>query len=172
MRPVTVARDHARLVEDWRRFGELAQRPPEELALRRPALSGWSVAEHLEHVARVDVTTLAGLERVLADVANGSPRRVTLTGHVVLRLGWIPRGRGKSPRAVLPRAESVEAVRTAVAEATAAVARQAAALAELARLRHGIRHPYFGVLGGAEWLRFLVIHHRHHEKIVGELRGG
>ena len=41
---------------------------------------------------------------------------------------------------------------------------------ELARLRHGIRHPYFGVLSGAEWLRFLVIHHHHHAKIVTELQ--
>jgi hypothetical protein len=169
---MSAARDHARLVDDWRRYGELAALPPSELGRRKPALSRWSVGEHLEHIARVDLSTFTGLERVLADPGSGSPRRISWVGRGVLLVGWIPRGVGKAPRAVLPRAESAEAVRAAVAEAAATVARQAGVLAELARLRHGIRHPYFGVLGGAEWLRFLVIHHHHHEKIVSELRAG
>src|SRR5688500_12803314 len=100
---MNAARDHALLVADWRRLEELAARPDAELARRRPGLSGWSVGEHLEHVARVDLSTLAGLERVLADPANGSPRRITTVGRAVLLLGWIPRGRGQAPRAVLPR---------------------------------------------------------------------
>jgi hypothetical protein len=110
------------------------------------------------------------MEKVLADPAGAAPRRVTLVGRCVLLCGWIPRGRGKAPRSVLPRAESVAAVRAAVAEATAEVARLAGWLDSLAGLRSGMRHPYFGVLGGSEWLRFLVVHHRHHAKIIADLR--
>jgi hypothetical protein len=169
MRAMDARRTHASLVADWERYAVVADRT-ELLAVRRPERSGWSVGEHLEHMARVDLLTIAGLGKVLADAASGSPRRPTLAGRCILRLGWFPRGLGKAPRAALPRAESADGVRAAVAEATAEVAGLAGRLAEISALRIGMRHPYFGVLGGDEWLRTMVIHHRHHEKIIADLR--
>ena len=32
------------------------------------------------------------------------------------------------------------------------------------------RHPYFGALDISEWMRFMDVHHRHHLKIVRDIR--
>jgi hypothetical protein len=37
-----------------------------------------------------------------------------------------------------------------------------------AQLSH-MRHPYFGGLTPAEWLRFIPVHHHHHLKIVRDI---
>ena len=32
------------------------------------------------------------------------------------------------------------------------------------------KHPYFGALDIAEWMRFMDVHHRHHLKIIRDIR--
>ncbi|KAB2963708.1 MAG: hypothetical protein F9K18_08235, partial [Thermoanaerobaculia bacterium] len=64
------------------------------LALRVPAISGWSVAQQIDHSLRVAEHTVG---RVLAR-PEALPRGLTLVGRIVLGLGWFPRGSAKAPR--------------------------------------------------------------------------
>ncbi len=163
------------VVSDVDGLRRLSDAPP-SLDLHRPAVSGWSVGQHVDHLAASDEVVLAGLRRILKTAGDpeaeaGSGSGPNLLARVCLLTGWIPRGRGQAPKAVLP-GESVDAERLA---------------ARLDVLQDGLRslepelprlaassvrepHPILGRLHPVEWLRFLQVHHRHHLKIVRDIR--
>lgn len=137
------------------------------LAARAPRVSGWSVAQQIDHIlhaAQAVFSTLTG-------EGKAPPTGINPTGRILLRLGWLPRGVAKSPKSALP-AEAPDAAELA---------------AKLARLRAGFRdlgyrtgllasrqllfkHPYFGGLDCRQTLRFLGVHTHHHLKIVRDIR--
>lgn len=137
------------------------------LELRREQVSTWSVGEQLRHVTLVDEGILKQLEKTEppAELAGRGP---TVMGRCLLRLGFIPRGGGKAPSAMIPRQvrpDQIEPDLTAVRERFAAL--DPGSLAASGPLS---RHPVFGHLDGAQWLRFADIHQHHHWKIIRDIR--
>ena len=129
---------------------------------RAPAVSAWSVGQHLEH----SFISATGIIRQLAASIPGQRRRAwSLLWTVVSLTGHIPRGRGVAPPAVHPQPEPT-------AERLAEV--HAEAVANLGRVdaidpRAWFLHPVFGVLERRGALRFIDIHHRHHAKIIRDI---
>ncbi len=74
-----------------------------------------------------------------------------------------------SPKEALPRSASPDEVRRNVEAARTEVGGLGGLLAEIERARWRIEHPYFGGLTAADWLRFMVIHTRHHLKIIADI---
>ncbi|MDQ3280217.1 MAG: hypothetical protein M3Q69_02260 [Acidobacteriota bacterium] len=66
-----------------------------------PRVSAWSTTHHLDHCVKVATT-------VLEAIREGAPvgRRISVLGRLILQFGWIPRGRGKSPKRVFGDAVS------------------------------------------------------------------
>ena len=153
------------LEREFDRIGALLAIEPDATTARAEKVSGWSVAEQVDHMLKV---VLAQVDRL----AERRPvkRGINLVGRIVLLRGRIPRGVGKSPERVLPaprpRAELVEQL--------AAARGRLAALAADAELRADPRplapHPYFGGLTPRQALRFLAIHTDHHLRIVADIR--
>lgn len=128
--------------------------------------SAWPPLTHAEHMARAGLGSVAQLEKALE--REGGPR-TGFFGHLVLLLGWIPRGAGQAPPTTTPqrvdRAEVVamfETLRTRVLELP---------LERIATARGRAHHPAFGGYTARQWFRFLDVHHRHHLRIVHDLRG-
>lgn len=157
-------------------------RDPGSFPEARTAVSRWSALDHAEHIAKADEGSLHQLETALE--RDGGPR-FTLAGRLVLALGWIPRGVGKAPGNTRPsdrdREQAGESApprdedrRRAVAEDLTKVRREIEALAgrfdEIAAGRGRASHHVFGGLTPGRWLRFLWVHHRHHLKIVHDIR--
>ncbi len=135
-----------------------------------PAISGWSVAEHVEHLARAHNPLFVKLaELAETDDPALAHGRMTLVGLWVLWTGRIPRGRGKAPERTRPTAGSLHQVRSLVAESSESFERLAARRSELEAVRARIDHPYFGRLLPRHWLRFVELHHDHHLAIVREI---
>lgn len=136
-------------------------------ATAETAVSHWSPLRHAEHLARADRAALHQLESALERGGGPRPR---ISGRVCLGLGWIPRGVGKAPQPTRP--EGIEPA--AIAEELRGVRHHVEALAsklpEIANARGRASHPIFGGLTGAQWLRFLWVHHHHHLKIVRDIR--
>jgi len=151
-------------------MAELAQGPALELAARAPAVSGWSVAEHLEHLVLADRAVLKGIGRILDDPRPDAAPDTNLLGKVVLRTGFMPRGRARTAAAYEPAAMPQAALHSAILEIDRGVRDLAPRLGELERSGGRARHLRFGGLGGRQWLRFLVVHHHHHLKIVRDIR--
>jgi hypothetical protein len=136
-----------------------------ELSTCRERVSGWCPAEHLDHLVKVTESVVG----VLGDPdARPLPKSINAIGRLVLRLGWIPRGIGKSPK-------RLTGTRAPATDLEAAVARLAQAFDALpfAALRASrvpiVRHPVFGGLNPPQALRFLEVHNAHHLKIVADI---
>lgn len=126
------------------------------------AVSNWSVAEHFDHI-------LKAAQLILSQVIQKEKRATkpqNLLGRFVLFTGRIPKGR-KSPKWVLPD-------RKTPAELADSLSRVKALLnsVDFNNLEQSsFDHHVFGGLNGRQWLRFMTIHNRHHERIVRRILG-
>ena len=101
-----------------------------------------------------------------ASLATGASLRQRIASFVLLHLGYFPEGR-QAPKHVMPTGEVdltalVDAVRRDLARLDAAAVK--------ARERFGgakvLDHPILGAMTVEEWLKFHLVHTRHHEKQI------
>src|ERR1700681_1679695 len=145
-RPASAAmrRSHARVLRQAALMAELAGGPEAELAARAPAVSGWSVAEQLEHLLLVDRGVLKLMGHILDDPRPMPEAEINLVGRAVLLAGFIPRGRAQAPAAHRPTAAPAAAVRAGISEIDRGLRQLAPRLGELERSAGRGRHPRFG----------------------------
>lgn len=129
---------------------------------RAPAVSSWSVGMHIEHCC----LAMSSVCDALAGSVPPPPREgFSLLRFIVLRTGYIPRGRGKAPRVVTPtRQADVQELRALVEKAESDL-RAASGLSG----ETWFRHFAFGVLNRDQSLRFLAIHNAHHVRIIRDV---
>ncbi len=142
-----------------------------EIARRAETVSRWSVGQHLEHLALSDAAVAAGLDKLAAapGAVEGGPN---LLGRMILLFGIIPRGKGRAWQQLLP-GETIDGERLAASFDD--LARRLEAVyephpGELEAPPGKFRHRIFGILHAFQWLRFVDIHHRHHGRIIRDIR--
>ena len=131
--------------------------------------SKWSVAEVVEHLQRAYSGTAKGFERCLekhAPSATARTMKQVMASFVLVKLGYFPPGR-EAPKHVIPTGElDLQAV---LAAARRDLERLDAAAIK-ARTEFGsvklVDHPRIGALTVDEWLKFHLVHTRHHEKHI------
>ena len=150
------------IVEDATRGGGA------ECATRRDP-NQWSVVEVVEHLQRAYLGTAKGFERCLekdAPIASSQTSRQRLYTFALIRLGIFPEGR-QAPKHIIPTGALdlgavVEAVRRDLGRLDAAAIRT--------RDRFGgikvVDHPILGAFTVDQWLKFHLVHTRHHEKQI------
>lgn len=127
-------------------------------------VSQWTPSEHVDHSVKV-MSSIVGR---LLDPGAERGRPLRAIGRLILLIGWIPRGRGKSPT----RLRGARATREELSGALDALASQLARLeASHLSLARGpvVPHPTFGGLNPPQAVRFAAIHTKHHLKIVADL---
>ena len=138
--------------------------------VHNPAISTWSVGQHLEHLilAAMHVHGLLEQERTSATAGR---ERLTLIGRIVFLTGRIKRGVGKSPQHVTPAPQARDRgwLEERIRALSADYARQDQIVALVEKSTSVYRHPYFGELNLARWLRFMVIHQDHHLRILRDI---
>lgn len=139
-----------------------------EAAIRRTG-DRWSPVEIVEHLQRAYSGTAKGFERCLeknTPLATRQTMTQALQVFAVINLGYFPEGR-KAPTHVLPTGtmplpELLEGVKRDLAWLDDAAVRTR-------RVFGGGRvldHPILGPFTVDQWLRFHLIHTRHHEKQI------
>ena len=145
-------------------------RDGDSLSRAAPEVSAWSIGEHVEHLLLSDRKVLAWVVEALAAPNPGTreqfPREI---GVNLLARGSIPRGRGSAPDFTLPTALPPADIRDGFEALRALAAGFEPQLAELDACRHTLPHHVLGHFTPAEWLRFLHLHHRHHEAIIRDI---
>jgi hypothetical protein len=125
------------------------------------AVSQVPVGWHIDH-------TLLVISAIIARLQTSNPStyrwQFNLTRLVVMATGRFPRGRGKSPEAVMPDVYDVASLST----------RLQAVCEDMQTLNtihpgHYFEHPYFGQLQLKAAQRFLVIHTNHHLRIIRDI---
>ena len=129
----------------------------------------WSVCEVVEHLQRAYLGTAKGFERCLekgAPIGTTPSFKQRLQGFAVVTLGYFPVGR-EAPKHIIPTGELdlhavVEAVRRDLARLDAAAVRT--------REKFGatkvVDHPILGAFSVDQWLKFHLVHTRHHQKQI------
>jgi hypothetical protein len=147
----------------------LCARDDADLYRRAPEVSAWSVAQHLDHMARALRGCLASASHILEGKGEpaGAPNE---KGRAILAARGIPRGRGQAPERTLPpeRPEREE-IQRLLASARDKAASLATREPELARTEGRVAHHDLGAFDAAEWLLFGCIHTRHHIELIDEI---
>jgi hypothetical protein len=139
-----------------------------EAATRR-AGDRWSVVEIVEHLQRAYSGTAKGFERCLeknTPLATPVTLKQSLQAFALINLGYFPEGR-QAPRHILPTGaiplpDVLEGVKKDLAWLDDVAARAG-------RVFGGARvldHPILGAFTVDQWLRFHLVHTRHHEKQI------
>ena len=143
-----------------------------ECSVRRDP-NKWSVAEVVEHLDRAYRGTAKGFERcleTLAPMATGQTLKQKAASFVLITLGYFPAGRN-APKHVIPTGELDL---QAVLDAARRDLERLDAAAVKARTQFGdmklVDHPILGAFTVDEWLKFHLVHTRHHEKHIRERR--
>ncbi|WP_299439804.1 DUF1569 domain-containing protein [uncultured Aquimarina sp.] len=122
------------------------------------------IAWHLDHSLKV-------INRIHDVLKSSDPtvyeKRFNLARSFSFLFGYIPRGRGQSPAAVLPPKE----IKTEGILSQLEIAREN--LSDLENLNENVNfiHPVFGQLNKKQSKRFLEIHTKHHLKIIRDILG-
>ncbi len=147
------------------RIARLLETEPDPTTVRAAKVSGWSVAEQLDHVLKIVSAQLGRL-----DERRPAKAGINLVGRIVLGLGRIPRGIGKSPAPVRGEQRSRAELVAALVAARERLERMAGDGALWNDPRPLAGHPYFGGLTPRRVLRFLAVHTDHHLRIVADIR--
>jgi len=139
-----------------------------EAATIRPG-DRWSVVEIVEHLQRAYSGTAKGFDRSIekgAPLATRATLKQSLQAFALINLGYFPEGR-QAPKHIMPSGsvalpEVIEGVKKDLAWLDEAAVR--------ARARFGtvkvLDHPILGAFTVDQWLRFHLVHTRHHEKQI------
>ena len=144
---------------------------PESATRRDP--KKWSVVEVVEHLTRAYSGTAKGFERCLeknAPLATGTSLKQRIRQFVVIDVGYFPTG-VEAPKHILPAGELdltavLDAVRRDLTRLDDAAIKAANNFGSVKILDH----PILGALTVDQWLKFHVVHTRHHEKQIRERR--
>jgi hypothetical protein len=118
----------------------------------------------------VDRGILAWLHAVAKGMmASDGPGRPTFRGHLVIRTGFIPRGKGRAPDIAKPSGLELSLVQSGFAE----VRDEADALTDLLPAISADpctrKHHLLGFFTPRQWLRFAHVHSHHHYKIIRDI---
>ena len=135
-------------------------------------ISGWSPVQHAAHLTLANELVLKNI----LSLAKGSGMLVvTEAAQVpraleVLASGKLPRGEAKSPRMVVPPLDiDVRVAREWAGKFTSDLEAIGAALDFERAPRCFIPHQTLGALDLAQWVRFGLLHTRHHLMIAREI---
>ena len=133
----------------------------------------WSVTEIVEHLARAYSGTAKGFERCLekgASLASVGTFAQNVRQFVVIELGYFPEGR-EAPKHILPTgALDLTAVLDAVKRDLARLDESAVRTRDALGAGKMLDHPVLGPMSIDQWLKFHVVHSRHHAKQIRERR--
>jgi len=122
------------------------------------------VAWHLDHSLKV-------INKILDVLKNSDPsmytKRFSLKRSFSFTFGYIPRGKAKSPAAVLPPHKILTKELLSQVEE----ARDNLKNLRILDKNSNFIHPVFGQLNTKQAKRFLELHTRHHLKIVRDILG-
>jgi hypothetical protein len=127
-----------------------------------PLVSTSNVSWHIAHSLKV-INAIA--ETVKISNPEEYQWRFNFSRSLINILGFIPRGKGKAPKAVVPTdVQTSEQLREALQTAKQM-------LLELEHLdgKSHFMHPYFGQLNLKQTKKFLAIHTKHHLKIIDDI---
>ncbi len=118
---------------------------------------GWQI----DHSLKV----INGIIGQLKEAPTDKKSKLTLLGRFCLATRYIPRGKGKAPKTVLPP----EHIELSQLNEQLELAKKRLPEIQNVNAKATFKHPYFGILTKKQTLKFIEVHTNHHLKIVRDI---
>jgi hypothetical protein len=151
----------------------------DDLFMVRPPGGGWSCSEVYCHILRADLSSTVAIEKCTLNNCMPTSKGRTFIGLAVLSFGRFPPFRVKTPKEI---AEKNPVRNITKEEARNLIIKCRKRLEEVVPLIHSsskhkrIRHARMGMLNARQWLKFILIHSKHHlkqlDRVEKKLQGG
>lgn len=141
------------------------------LQIRNKAVSGWSPAEHLEHVGLANRSILGALKGFVGAPEPVQAAEMSEMAKGFFAAGMIPRGVAKHPDFVAPQGVALDYLRRELQSVLDDYKAIESEIVALAGSKATVSHPILGPLTAQQWLRFVEIHTRHHLDILRDIAG-
>ncbi|KHJ39092.1 DinB superfamily protein [Pedobacter glucosidilyticus] len=131
----------------------------------KPQANVWSVSEVYSHVIWVNKTAAIATENCLNRTAHIKTNKPDWRVRLILFFGVFPPGKIKAPEAVAAKVERIS-LEDAANQIISLKRKLPALEADFKNFdtHYKIKHPRLGYLDAKNWLRFMVVHTKHHIK--------
>jgi hypothetical protein len=140
--------------------------PDEQFTLTPPG-GGWSYAEVYSHILQADLGSSIAMERCINGTANPTKKGLNLLGRLVLLFRRFPPVKVKVPEKTTAKMPvnkiSKEEARNLLIKCRKRID-EITPLVNNALPQNRYKHPRLGNLDAGNWLKFILIHTKHHLK--------
>jgi hypothetical protein len=138
---------------------------PDDLFNVTPPGGGWSYAEVYSHLLQADISSTIAIEKCTLKSCVPTSKGRSLIGLFVLSFGRFPPVKVKVPKSL---DEKMPAKNISKEEARNLLVKCRKRLDDVIELIHDapkhcrVKHPRMGMLNAKQWLKFILIHSKHH----------
>jgi hypothetical protein len=164
---MSVTSNKKELEKTLRFYDEFLKTVSEEVFISTPPGGGWSYAKVYSHIINVNYISAIAAEKCLSKVAEIKTRKPDWRVRLILFLGKFPPGKIKAPavvEAAVKRITKEEAANLLVKTHKKLDALQPQFKNFDSNFK--VKHPRLGYLDAKHWLRFMVVHTKHHQNQI------
>ena len=160
-----------RLIEAITRYSYKLNNYTEESFQLKKHTDVWSPAEVYAHITTANRLTVKGMKKASNADATEDNSSLTWAARVIFLTGKFPAGR-KAPDVIVKRTPELKSI----ADAKNALDELESELNEVWDMRHSwsktqkLKHPALGMLNNEQWIKFMLIHSKHHLKQLDRIR--
>lgn len=152
-------------------YQDLLKTLSEDEFVQSPEDGGWSLSEVYCHIIQVNTRSLLAIEKCMHGKETSTLTSPPFFTRLILFFGKLPPGRHKSPANIgaIVKKQSKEEARNDLIKF---IQRLTDVLPKIVKStsRCQVKHPRLGMLNRSEWLRFMIIHTKHHIKQLKRIR--
>lgn len=159
------------LIETITRYSYKLNNYTEESFQHKIQADIWSPAEVYAHITTANRLTVKGMKKAINNEATEDSSSLSWPARIIFLTGRFPAGR-KAPDVIVRRTPELKSI----AEAKYALDELESELNEVWDFRHSwsktqkLKHPALGMLNNQQWIKFMLIHSKHHLKQLDRIR--
>ncbi len=152
-------------------YEQLLNAVSEEEFVRSPAPDVWSYSEVFSHILQANLGSLIAIEKCICGTGIESAKRTGLMAWLILFFGRFPPVKLKVPEKLASSVTkmSCEEARNLIIKFKRKLDDTASKMPAASPFQK-IKHPRLGLLNAFQWLRFIEVHTKHHQKQLGRVK--
>lgn len=168
---MSVASNKKALEQSLKFYKEFLKTVSEEAFIITPPSGGWSYAEVYSHVTNVNYISAIAAEKCLNKVTEIKTKKPDWRVRLILFFAKFPPGRIKAPAAVEASVKRI--TKEEAANFLVKIQKKIDALHPQFKnfdSNYKVKHPRLGYLDAGHWLRFMVVHTKHHQNQISRIQ--
>ena len=138
---------------------------PDDLFNVTPPGGGWSYAEVYCHIMQADLGSSIAIEKCMMKSCAPTLKGRSMLGLMVLSFGRFPPFRVNTPKEIIEKSPVRNITKEEARNLIIKCRKRTNELVPLIRnssKNRRIKHPRMGMLNARQWLKFILIHSKHH----------